>query len=63
MANLDNILNTVIPIVVILVFVGFIYWKMKKPADYMLGKIWEWLGSGVDSIFSSQGKATEIIYK
>ena len=65
--SLDSVLNFIIPVGIVIAFVGFIYWKLKQPID-ALGR---WLWKGIVAGFNSAGDAlngvvstkTEITYK
>lgn len=65
MADLEQILNIVIPVGVIIIFLGFIYWKAKDPIDNIAKIIWRGISKLLDSIVSSLsgGTSTEVIYK
>lgn len=54
----DSILNWLMPILIIVFFVGLFYIKLKEPADMLFG----WIGGGLKNILiSGKEKATESI--
>jgi len=62
--GLDSILNWVMPVAIVIFFVGIIYVKVKGPADQFL----KWIGRGIKNILSGGAEAaketvnTEIVY-
>lgn len=61
MANLDSILNVVIPIGIIIFFAGLIYWKLKEPLQSFFG----WMKEMFSSASGKMGEVnlpTEIVY-
>jgi len=63
--SLDSILNTTIPIGVVIIFLGLIYWKLKEPIDMILKVIWKGIVTAFESIGSSLSgsSVTEVTYK
>lgn len=65
MASLESILNVVIPIAVIIVFLGLIYMKLKDGIDPLLrwfGRIFSSMFEGIGDALSNK-TATEVVYK
>lgn len=65
MATLDTFLGTAIPIGVIVVFLGLIYWKLQEPVNFIAKKLWHFFMIGMDNVTDSlSGNVSkEIIYK
>ncbi len=54
----DSILDWLMPILIVVFFVGIFYVKLKEPTDALLS----WIGGGLKSlILSGREKATETI--
>lgn len=62
MASLDSILNTVIPIGVVLIFLGLIYSRVKTPVNSFFRMIWGWIGRLKDRV-SDKKETYETIYR
>jgi len=60
MATIDSILNFAIPVLLILIALGFVYTKFLEPWVFpALGKLWEWMrGSNAEP----SGAKREISY-
>ena len=62
--DLDSILNWVMPVAIIIFFIGIIYIKVQGPADQFL----RWIGGGIKNMISGGAEATketintEIVY-
>lgn len=60
MANLNSILNWLIPVLVLLIFAGIFYNKMKKPIDHVLSWIGKLFRSGADKLTDKKPEFTTI---
>lgn len=65
MASLEQILNTVIPIGIVIIFIGIFYWKLKDPIDLIFGIIWKGIVKMFDGIGDSFAGSSikEVTYK
>jgi len=55
--TIDSVLNWVMPIGIILFFVGAIYLRVQGPADQLL----HWIGNGIKNLISSGAESTKEI--
>ena len=61
MASIDEILNFVVPAVLILIAAGFLYIKFIGPwVVPMFAKLWEWISGSQDEVRINRRK--EIVY-
>jgi hypothetical protein len=62
MANLDSILNVVMPVSVILFFVGLIYWKLQEPF-HAFGLFLKRMFSSASENMPEVNAPSEIVYR
>jgi hypothetical protein len=63
MSDLDKIINTIIPILLIVIAVGFVYWKFGEPLKKLWGLIRGLFDSGKGRAVETYRGTREIIYE
>jgi hypothetical protein len=53
--NLESFLNTAIPIGVVIVFGGLVYWKLQEPINKIFSLLWK----GIQVLFESASNSTQ----
>jgi hypothetical protein len=63
MATLGSVIDTIIPWVIVIVFVGIFYVKLREPINAVIGWFKKMFGWGKDNISGSANVITEVVYK